>query len=70
MKQQSTTLKARTVTDVVGGSFFVTGGFSPIDAPTHFKVIAGEIYHTNNSMRISNGFKMSHMSNFRIYTYK
>ena len=47
MTQQNTMLKERTVTDVAGGSFFVTGGFSPIDAPTHFKVIAGEIYHTN-----------------------
>lgn len=29
-----------TVTVVVAGSFFTRGGFSPIDAPTHFKVIA------------------------------
>lgn len=29
-------------TVVLAGSFFVIGGFSPIDGPTHFKVIATE----------------------------
>lgn len=27
-------------TVVVAGNFFVKGGFSPMDAPTHFRVIA------------------------------
>ena len=28
------------VTVVVAGSFFVSGGFSPMDAPMHFRLIA------------------------------
>lgn len=27
---------------VVAGSFFVSGGFSPIDGPTHFRVTAAK----------------------------
>lgn len=31
------------LTVVVAGSFFVNGSFSPMDAPTHFRVIAALI---------------------------
>lgn len=31
---------SKCITVVVEGNFFVIGGFSPIDAPTHFNVIA------------------------------
>jgi len=42
-------------TVVVGGNFFVRGSFSPIEAPTHFKVTpayeTSESYNENNHSR-------------------
>jgi len=37
----------RNITVVVAGNFFVNGGFSPNDAPTHLRVTAaGSSVHT------------------------
>lgn len=39
-------VKSEIITVVVAGNFFVRGGFSPIDAPTHFNVMAAHYAYT------------------------